>query len=105
AVVGLLATGGVTPRTVTSVHGELVELYGTGVYDDDTVFKGAGNRGSDLVTLLLAVPLLLAATAVYRRGSLRGALLLSGGLSWPLYLYASRGPGAGDNPSVLCDSR
>ena len=58
AVVGLLATGGDTPMTVTSAHGEIVELYGSGLYDGDTVFKGAGNRGSDLVTLALGVPLL-----------------------------------------------
>jgi len=101
AFVGLLATGGVAPRTVTSVHGELVELYGTGVYRADTVFKGAGNRGSDLVTLVLAVPLLLAATAAYRRGSLRGALLLSGALSWPAYLYATMAVGAAYNELFL----
>ena len=71
AVVGLLATGGDTPMTITSAHGELVELYGSGLYDADTVFKGAGNRGSDLVTLALGVPLLVAAIAEYRRGSLR----------------------------------
>ena len=101
AVVGLLATSGDAPRTVTSVHGQVVELYGTGVYDGDTVFKGAGNRGSDLVTLVLAVPLLLAATAAYRRGSLRGALLLSGALSWPLYLYATMALGAAYNELFL----
>jgi len=101
AVVGLLATGGVAPRTVTSVHGEVVELYGTGVYRADTVFKGAGNRGSDLVTLVLAVPLLLAATAAYRRGSLRGALLLSGALSWPVYLYATMAVGTAYNELFL----
>jgi hypothetical protein len=101
AVVGLLVTGGVAPRTVTSVHGDLVELYGTGVYRADTVFKGAGNRGSDVVTLLLAVPLLLVATSAYRRGSLRGALLLSGALSWPLYLYATMAVGAAYNELFL----
>jgi len=101
AVVGLLATGGDTPMTVTSAHGEIVELYGSGLYDADTVFKGGGNRGSDLVTLALGVPLLVAAIAVYRRGSLRGALLIGGALSWPLYLYATMAVGTAYNELFL----
>jgi hypothetical protein len=101
AVVGLLATGAGVPGTVTSVDGEVVELYGRGLYDADSVFKGAGNRGSDLVTLALGVPLLLAALAAYRRGSLRGAFLLAGALSWPLYLYATMAVGAAYNELFL----
>ena len=101
ALVGLLASGGDASATVVSVHGDVVELYGEGLYDADTVFKGAGNRGSDLVTLALGVPLLLAALVVYRRGSLRGALLLGGALSWPLYLYATMAVGAAYNQLFL----
>src|SRR5687767_10568053 len=86
ATVGLFATGGEAPRTVTSAHDKVVDLYGTGLYRYDTVFKGAANRGADLVTLVLAVPLLLVAARIYLRGQLQGALLLSGTLAWPLYL-------------------
>jgi len=101
AMIGLLATGGDAPLAVTSVHDEVVELYGDGVYRYDTVFKGAGNRGSDLVTLVLGAPLLMIATVLYRRGSLRAALLLAGSLSWPLYLYATMAVGASYNELFL----
>jgi hypothetical protein len=102
ALVGLFATGGgEAPRTVTSVHDEVVDLYGTGVYRYDTVFKGAANRGSDLVTVVLAVPLLLVAARIYSRGRLQGALLLSGALAWPLYLYASMATGTAYNELFL----
>jgi hypothetical protein len=101
ALVGLLATGMQGPRVVSTVHGELVELYGQGVYRYDTVFKGAGNRGTDLVTLVLAVPLLAVAVVLTRRGSLRGTLLLAGALSWPLYVYATMAVGASYNELFL----
>lgn len=101
ALIGLLATGGDAPRAVTSVHNEVVELYGSGAYRYDTVFKAAGNRGSDLVTLVLGAPLLVVATILYRRRSLRGALLLAGALSWPLYLYATMAVGASYNELFL----
>lgn len=84
-----------------SVHGEVVDLYGTGLYRYHSVFKGAANRGSDLVTLVLAVPLLLVATRMYVRGRLRGPLVLSGALAWPLYLYASMALGAAYNELFL----
>ena len=101
ALVGLLSVGGDAPDSVRSVHGEVVDLYGTGLYRYDLVFKGVANRGSDLVTLVLAVPLLLVATRMYVRGRLRGTLVLSGALAWPLYLYASMALGAAYNELFL----
>lgn len=101
ALAGLLSTGGAAPRTINSVHGNVIELYGSGLYRHETLFKGAANRGSDLVTLVLGVPLLIVATVLYRRGALRGALLLSGALSWPLYLYATMAVGAAYNELFL----
>lgn len=101
AVVGLVVTGGDAPATVTTVHGETVELYGSGVYRYDSVFKAAANRGSDLVTLVLVVPLVLVALLLRRRDRVRGALLLSGGLAWFLYLYASLALGTAYNELFL----
>lgn len=94
---GLLWSGGDAPATVTTVRGETTQLYGEGLYRYDSVFRGAGNRGTDAVVLVLAVPLLLASAASYRRGSLRGALLLSGALAWLLYLYATLAVGTAYN--------
>jgi hypothetical protein len=77
----------------TTVHGTVVELYGGGLYGSDTVFAAAGQRGTDAVTLVLGIPLLVASILRYRRGSLRGGLLLTGTLGYFLYVYA--GPALG----------
>jgi hypothetical protein len=89
AAVGLLSSGASGAAVVTSVHGQQVELYGTGLYHADALFRGAGNRGTDVVTLALALPLLAWSLLGYRRGSTVGALLLSGALAWTGYVYAT----------------
>jgi hypothetical protein len=101
AAVGLLWSGGTAPDEVTTVHGEQVELFGEGLYRYDSVFKAAGNRGSDVVTLALAVPALLAARHVYRSASTAGALALLGVLGWFLYLYSSLALGSAYNELFL----
>lgn len=85
---GLVWQGGTAPETFTTVRGDVVALFGEGLYRFDTRFQGAGARGTDLVTLVLAVPLILASAEAFRRGSLRGGLLLLGGMGWFLYAYA-----------------
>ncbi len=87
--VGVFSTGGTGPREVTTIGGRVVDLYGTGLYRDDTWLIGAGNRGTDAATLFLEIPLLLVSLVWFRRGSLRGHLLLTGALAWFLYYYAS----------------
>ncbi len=101
AVVGLLWDGGTAPTSVTSIRGEAVELLGHGLYRYDTLLAGAGFRGVDLVILVIGVPLLLLSTALYRRGSLRGHLLLAGMLAFFLYDYASMAVGAAYNELFL----
>jgi hypothetical protein len=86
---GMLWPGQGGPVSFTTVHGQVAELYGAGLYRSDTVFAAAGQRGTDAVTLLLGIPLLVASTLRYRRGSLRGGLLLTGTLGYFLYVYAS----------------
>jgi len=98
---GLLWTGGSAPEQVTSVRGETVTLFGEGLYRFESVFKGAGHRGTDLVTLLLGVPLLLGAVRRYRRASVPGTLMLVGVLGWFLYLYATMAVGAAHNEFFL----
>jgi hypothetical protein len=89
AGIGLFRSGGDGPSTVTTVWGRAVETYGRGLYSRDTPFAGAGARGTDAVTLAVGLPLLGIATVLYRRGSLRGALLLTGALTYMLYDYGS----------------
>jgi hypothetical protein len=57
------------------------------VYGDETAFARNAYRGADLVSVLLAVPLLLVGLRSARRGSVRGLLLLLGGLGYVAYQY------------------
>jgi hypothetical protein len=102
AATGLLSIGGEAPATVTSVHGEVVELDDRGgVYRHESAFKAGSYRGADAVTLGLAVPVLLVALGGYRRRSLRAVLVLTGALAWFLYVYASLALGAAYNELFL----
>lgn len=86
---GLFAGPREAPTTVVSVHGEVVDLYGEGLYALDTVFRGAGNRGTDVVLLAVAIPLLVWSLAAHRRRRIRGTLLLVGVLGWISYVYGT----------------
>jgi len=91
---------GGSPETLT-LRGERVFLFGRGLYRYDTLLNGAGFAGVDVVTLALAIPLLTVAVMLYRRGSVRGSLLLTGTLAYFLYNYASMAFGAAYNETFL----
>ena len=98
-IVGLFARP--DPVAVVTVRGSAAELFGGGVYHYDTVFAGAGNRGTDAVTLLVAIPLLVLCVLGSRRGSLRWNLMLSGAVAWFLYVYLTMAVGSAFNPLFL----
>lgn len=60
------------PKSFMSVRGHEVELLGYGLYRFDSLITGAGHRGSDVITLLIAVPALLLAARAFAKSSLRG---------------------------------
>ena len=99
AVAGLSTTA--HPVPFTTVRGGVVDLFGAGMYRYDSVFSGAGNRGTDIVTLAIALPLLAASVVGYRRRSLRWQLVLTGALAYFLYVSASMATGAAFNPAFL----
>jgi hypothetical protein len=101
AGVGLFWRGQGGPVPFATARGETVTLYGRGLYRYDLLFTAAGYKGQDVVTLFLAIPLLAVTTARYRRGSLRGVLLLTGVLTWFLYAYLSMAFGAAYNELFL----
>lgn len=94
ASVGLLWRGDGGVVSVTTIRGQSVELLGSGLYQRDTLFVAGNNLSSDVVTLALAVPLLALALYRYRRGSLRGHLLLLGVLGYFVYFGATYALGA-----------
>jgi hypothetical protein len=98
---GLFWQDGGSSFTFKTLRGQSAEIYGRGLYRYDSVFTGAGFKGQDAVTLFLGAPLLVLTTVLYRRGSLRGGLLLTGVLAYFLYVYASMAVGAAYNNLFL----
>lgn len=89
-VVTLLGSDEGASHAYTTVRGETVEIFGQGLYRYDSLLVGSGNLGVDLVTLVLAVPLVVVFAVLYGRGSKRGELLLAGMLGFLAYVYAGR---------------
>lgn len=73
----------------TNHRGEAVTINGQGLYYYDTVSSAAQERGNDIVTLFVGLPLLVISVWLAFRGSLRGQLLLTGTLGYFLYTYMS----------------
>jgi len=86
---GLLWQGHGSSYPFETVRGEQVMVRGRGLYRYDSVSFAAQGVAQDAVTLIVAVPLLVAATIMAVRGRLAGHLLLSGVLGYFLYTYAS----------------
>src|SRR5687768_12092678 len=101
ASIGLFTPGNGSPTSFTTVREETVEIWGQGFYKFDTPIGATGFTAADLITLVLAVPVLIISTFMYRRGSLKGGLLLTGALSYFLYNYTSMGFGAAYNNLFL----
>lgn len=101
AASGLLMQGGGGPYGFTTLHGQAVQIYGQGLYRNDTLFAAGIYKGTDVVTLLAVLPLLVFALRRYRHSSLRGGLLLLGSLAFLLYNQASMALGAAYNPLFL----
>jgi hypothetical protein len=98
AAMGVFTTGGPGAYDVASIHGDVVRLYGEGLYGFDTLLVGVGNRGTDVATLLVELPALVIALLLFRQGTLGGRLLLAGVLSYFLYYYASMTFATAQNP-------
>ncbi len=73
----------------TNHRGETVTINGHGLYTYDTVSSAAQERGNDMITLLVGLPLLVISSWFAFRGSLRGQLLLCGTFGFFLYTYLS----------------
>jgi hypothetical protein len=84
-----------------TIRDETVEIWGQGLYKYDTPIGATGFTAADLITLILAIPILLISIRMYRRGSLKGGLLLSGALAYFLYNYTSMGFGTAYNNFFL----
>src|SRR5690554_7334530 len=101
ASVGLFSTQGNGTFEFTTLHGEVVQIYGRGLYQFDTPLIAIGYRVSDAFILAIGIPLLLVSFWQYGRGSRFGKIMLTGVLLFFLYTFASLGLGASYNDLFL----
>jgi hypothetical protein len=101
ASIGLFSTSGDGPFQFTTLHKETIEIYGRGLYRFDIPLIAIGYRVSDAFTLIAGIPLLLISFWIYRRGSIRGKILLTGTLLFFLYNFGSLAIGAAYNNLFL----
>ncbi|MBP1468648.1 hypothetical protein EYB53_023240 [Candidatus Chloroploca sp. M-50] len=101
AGVGLFSQGGPGPFVFETLRGQQVEMFGRGLYANDSLFSGAAFRGTDVVTLLIALPLLFACYFLSLRGSQNAPIAQIGVLFYFLYIGASMAFGAAFNAMFL----
>jgi hypothetical protein len=89
SVIGIFSGNGQGKHEFKSIGGETVTIYGKGIYKNDSVAVVAQGIPQDAVTLVIGVPLLLFSLFLFRKGSLKGKLLLTGTLGYFLYTYMS----------------
>ncbi len=98
---GVLYQGEGASFEFRTLRGETSVIYGHGLYRWEPVLLAAQAISQDVVTLTICIPLLLVALVLYRRGRLRGQLLLAGTLAYFLYTYTTLAFGASYNPLFL----
>lgn len=84
SLTGILSNSGSGEYEFTSIHGQVINIYGKGIYkhmSSDVAIQGIAQ---DYVTLLIAAPYLLITLFRSRKGSVKGRLLMSGVL---LYIF------------------
>jgi hypothetical protein len=86
------------PFAFMTIHGDIVQLYGQGLYRNEPLMNGVGMKGTDVFVIAFAVPLLLGSLRLARRGSLRGGLVLLGTLAYFLYNAAHQALSYAYNP-------
>lgn len=85
ACIGIFFTNGGTTRIVENIYGQQVELYGDGIYANNSLMKVGATKGTDAAILLIAIILLVTMLAFRNR---KASILLQTGLL-SIILYAS----------------
>src|SRR6185503_14099359 len=86
---GVFWQGSGEPYPFETLRGETVMIRGQGLYRYDTVNSASQEIGTDVVTLLIGIPLLITGIVLSGKGALRGQLLLTGALGYFLYTYGA----------------
>lgn len=86
---GVFWQGSGEPYPFETLRGETVMIRGHGLYRYDTINSSSQEIGTDIVTLLIGIPLLITGILLGYKGMLRGQLLLTGALGYFLYTYGA----------------
>jgi hypothetical protein len=89
SVAGIFSNAGPGVHEIQSFRGEVIEIYGRGLYCNDSVSAAAQGIAQDIVTVMLGIPLLIVSLYLSLKNSLKGRLLLTGTLGYFLYTYIS----------------
>lgn len=86
-IIGIFSNHGSGAYEYESIRGQMVEIYGKGIYQHMSAEVAPQGIAQDYVTLFIGVPLLLIALFWTRKGSLKGRFLLAGTLAYFLVTY------------------
>ncbi len=84
---GIFSDQGPGTYQFITIHGEEVLIYGSGVYRYMSALAAPDGIAQDVVTLILAIPLLIISFFWARKNSLKGRLLFVGVLFYFLFTY------------------
>jgi hypothetical protein len=88
--VGLLYTTGGKPFDFVNQYGDIVKIYGDGLYKNDSYFKAPIFRGTDLTIICVGIPMLIAALVLdMKKKALRNRMFLVSAISLFTYYSAS----------------
>lgn len=84
---GIFSSGGPGPSEFRSIHGDIIPLYGRGIYKHMSAPAAPQGIAQDFVTLIVGIPLLFISLFLFRNGSMKGKILLTGTLGYFLVTY------------------
>lgn len=87
SLAGITSGQGTGPYQYESVRGQVVTIYGSGIYRHMSAEVAIQGIAQDYVTLFIALPLLLISSFLAGKGSLPGRFLLTGTLGYFLVTY------------------
>lgn len=87
AAIGIFSNQGPGPYEYESIRGQVVTIYGKGLYQHMSAEVAIQGIAQDYVTLFIGVPLLLLSLFWARKGSMKGRYFLAGTLGYFLVTY------------------
>ena len=88
SIIGITSKSGNGSWQFTTVNNEIVEIYGSGIYKNDSISTASQAIGQDIITLFIGIPFLILSLILSIK-RLKGLFLLTGTLGYFLYTYMS----------------